>query len=323
MSTSSIMGTVIIPWEASPMPEGALLIDVDSTIPNLALMHISTWRKSEGIPTGWNIKDPAEVWASCIFHKNRHKTDGLRFLYPDAKIDIGGGGIDLHKNLPADVDKLMPDYSLYPDWTSDLGFTSRGCPRHCYFCVVPEKEGRFKIHQHPSEFHDPSHKSAVLMDNNILANEDWFFEVTNYYIEKGMAVDFNQGLDIRLMTEEIAHQLKRLKRLKFWRFAFDQMAYKDDVISGIKMLNDAGIKVRNCATWYVYLHDASQVQDALERCNILRENKALPYIMVNRDAIRTQEMTNLKRWTRPQIFFTTTFEDYDSSIRYRRTPPSL
>lgn len=70
----------------------ALLIDVDSTIPNLALMHISTWRKSEGYETGFHIEDPDEVWASCIFHKNAHKLDGLRYFYPDAKIDIGGGG---------------------------------------------------------------------------------------------------------------------------------------------------------------------------------------------------------------------------------------
>lgn len=69
----------------------ALLIDVDSTIPNLALMHISTWRKSEGYETGFHIEDPDEVWASCIFHKNAHKLDGLRYFYPDAKIDIGGG----------------------------------------------------------------------------------------------------------------------------------------------------------------------------------------------------------------------------------------
>lgn len=76
------------------------------------------------------------------------------------------------------------------------------------------------------------------------------------------------------------------------------------------MLNNAGISVRNVCNWYVYLHDDAQFEDALERCNILREHKAMPYIMVNRDAIRTKRMTDLKRWTRPQIFFQTTFEDY-------------
>lgn len=71
---------------------GALLIDCDSKIPNLALMHISAWRKSEGLETGWNVQDPSEVWASIIFEKNKHMADGLKFLYPNAMIDIGGGG---------------------------------------------------------------------------------------------------------------------------------------------------------------------------------------------------------------------------------------
>lgn len=74
------------------MTKKALLINIDSTIPNLALMHISTWRKSFGFDTGFHFADPDEVWASCIFFKNAHKVDGLKFLYPDAKIDIGGGG---------------------------------------------------------------------------------------------------------------------------------------------------------------------------------------------------------------------------------------
>ena len=211
---------------------------------------------------------------------------------------------------------MMPDYSLYPAWDSDLGFTTRGCGRRCYFCVVPRKEGKFHINQHPSEFHDPKHRSAVLMDNNILWSKDWFFTVTDWILSKDMAVDFNQGLDLRLMDREIARRIAELKPLHYWHFAFDSMDYKDDVIKGIGMLKDAGVNVRNMCTIYVYLHDDSQVEDARERCEILRDLGTLPYIMVNREAKRTQRMTDLKRWTRPQIFFTTGFEAY--SREYRR-----
>lgn len=67
-----------------------LLIDVDSTIPNLALMHISTWKKSQGYEVGFNISDPDEIYASTVFTSNKHKTDGLEFMYPNATVNRGG-----------------------------------------------------------------------------------------------------------------------------------------------------------------------------------------------------------------------------------------
>lgn len=111
-----------------------LLVDVDSTIPNLALMHISTWKKAEGNDVGFGIIDPDEVYASCVFKWNAHKVDGLKFFYPNATIDVGGSGTyALKKSLPKGVDQMMPDYSIYPDCDYDLGFTSRGCNRNCTF----------------------------------------------------------------------------------------------------------------------------------------------------------------------------------------------
>lgn len=82
------------------MTKRALLIDVDSKFPNLALMHISTWRKSLGIETGFNIVDPDEIWASVVFRWNRHKVDGLRMFYPDARIDVGGGVMTSIRTCP-------------------------------------------------------------------------------------------------------------------------------------------------------------------------------------------------------------------------------
>lgn len=293
-----------------------LLIDVDSVIPNLALMHLSTFYKNRGgSEVGFNISDPDKVYASIIFSKNRHLCDGLKFLYPNAEIDIGGSGYDLNKKLPEGVDKLMPDYTLYPDYPYDLGFTSRGCDRNCYFCIVNKKEGNFHIHQHPSEFHDPKHKGITLMDNNILWDKDWFFEVTDWIIANNMKVDFNQGLDIRLVDDEIAKRISELRPIKNWHFAFDSMNYKDEVISGIKTLNRQGVNMRHDSNFYVYLHDDAQFEDALERCMILKENNVLPYLMINPESRRTQRMADLKRYTRPWVFFTADFEQYDRRIR--------
>lgn len=292
-----------------------MLVDVDSTIPNLALMHISTWKKSEGHEVGFNVSDPDEVWASCVFSWNKHRVDGLKAFYPGAKINIGGSGINLYSRLPEGVDTLMPDYSLYPDNQWDIGFTTRGCIRNCSFCVVPKKEGRLHRVQHPEEFHDPSHKGIMLMDNNILADKDWFMEVTDWILKKHMKVDFNQGLDLRLMDRDIAKRLRELSPITMWRFAFDSLDYEPEVREGLAMVREAGINIRSRAQVYVYMDSDADWDSAYRRLTILREIGTMPYIMINRDAEITQRMRALKRWTRPQIFYSTEWTDYDSSVR--------
>lgn len=121
-----------------------LLIDADSKIPNLALMKISAYHKSKGDVVGFNVSDPEKVYCSIIFKKNKHMADGLKFFFPDAELDIGGSGYDLKKRLPDEIECMTPDYSLYPDNDSYYGFTTRGCIRHCHFCIVHDKEGKFR-----------------------------------------------------------------------------------------------------------------------------------------------------------------------------------
>lgn len=294
---------------------GTLLIDCDSTIPNLALMKISAYEKSKGRPCGFNISEPDRVYCSIIFDWNMHKADGLKFLYPNAQINIGGSGYDLTKSLPFEIDSMPPDYSLYPDCDYDLGFTTRGCIRDCYFCIVKRKEGEFRKYAHPQSFHDPAHKKIVLMDNNILADKQWFFEVTDWILDHKMKVDFNQGLDIRLMDEDIAKRLHELKPINYWRFAFDQLSYEVSVRNGIKLLNNAGVNTRSQSLWYVYLHADSQFSNALQRCEILRECNVLPYPMLNRNTKKTPRMTALKRWCRPWIFFSIDWQEYQKSYK--------
>ena len=298
------------------MPK-CLLIS-DSSYPNLALMKISTYKKSLGYEVGFNIEDPDEIYSSIVFDWHKHNADSLRFYYPNAKIDVGGSGYDLSKSLPAEIDEQKPDYSLYPGMDYDLGFTSRGCIRNCPFCVVPAKEGGFKTYCHPSYFHDPAHKSIVLMDNNILASREWFLDVTDWILKNNLTVDFNQGLDLRLVTPEIAERIAELKPRNHWRFAFDSLAVRDPVLRGLFYLKDAGVNLRHKSVVYVYTDGDADFNSALERCNILHNLGIMPYPMFNRHAKRTQRLTDLKRWTRPHIFFSTDFESYNKSIKGAR-----
>lgn len=295
-----------------------LLIDVDSKIPNLALMQLSAYAKMRGhsveLVKYKDMKghDADVVFASIVFDWNRDKAEKILREYPEA--DIGGSGYDIKKTLPESVTTLTPDYSIYPDCDYDLGFTSRGCIRNCYFCIVHDKEGQWHKWQHPAYFHVPEHKKVMLLDNNILANKTWFRTVADWLIENKLRVDFNQGLDIRLLDYPTARILKRLRPFRCWRFAFDDMSYRDDVLRGLNVLRLANIDVRNNVILYVYVDSDEQFEDALERCQILRDEGTLPYIMFNKHAERTQRIKDLARWCRPWIFFKNEWNEYKRSI---------
>lgn len=200
-----------------------LLIDIDSKIPNLALMKLSAYHKSivdnvilitlgENV-SGISLKDvsPDKIYASIIFKKNKHLVDGLRFNYPNTEIVIGGSGYDLNSKLPDYVDNMKPDYNIYQNCDSGLGYTTRGCNRNCYFCIVPQKEGKFKRYMHPKQFYDIRFKKIMFLDNNILWDKEWFKEVVNFCIYNKLDTTFNQGLDIRLIDEYDIRLLLKLK----------------------------------------------------------------------------------------------------------------
>ena len=99
-----------------------LLIDIDSKIPNLALMKLSAYHRTCNDDVGFDITDPDKVYASVIFRKNKHLVDGLKFYYPNADIIIGGSGYDISVSLPDEIELMKPDYSLYPECDYSIGF---------------------------------------------------------------------------------------------------------------------------------------------------------------------------------------------------------
>lgn len=294
-----------------------LLIDADSMIPNLALMKVSAYHKSKGDDVGFNVTDPDKVYCSIIFKKNKHLADELRFLYPNAELDIGGSGYDLHKVLPQEIECMTPDYSLYPENTSYYGFTTRGCIRHCPFCIVHDKEGNFRRIYGSAEYALKSIMGETILpnltflDNNILADKEWFIRLCEYIHTNypKIRVDFNQGLDIRLMDDDIARALSKLKPINDWKFAFDLMSYKEKVVEGINILKKY-MNVHSKCIFYVYVDSDGDIPDALARARILKKNNVSAYAMLNLDCEHTKRMKQFKRWTRPWIFWSTDFNEF-------------
>lgn len=255
-----------------------LLADVDSKIPNLALMKISSHHKELGDEVGFDVSNPDKIYASVVFTKNAWKARALKFMYPDTEIEMGGSGIDLSKTLSSELEYLKPDYDLYPSEYS-MGFTTRGCIRKCPFCIVPEKEGKIKRWQHISEFHDSRFDKVVCLDNNITADQAWFFENTDYVLENNLKFNAIQGLDIRILTPETAERIHELRWDGQIHFAWDNMVDEVAVRTGISILKQAGIKTRHNVTFYVLVGFNTTEDEDKYRCRTLKKLNCNPFVI--------------------------------------------
>lgn len=196
------------------------LIAVDSKHPNLALMKISAWHKSQGDKVEWyNNQSHYDVaYISKIFNFS----PDLDFPISANKIIRGGTGYDIYSSLPEYMEFITPDYSIYPeiDDRTAYGFLTRGCSNKCKWCVVPRKEGMIHPYMDVDDVAVNGRNKLILMDNNILACE-YGLQQIDKIAERGYRVDFNQALDARLITEDVARRLAKLRWLNQIRFGCD------------------------------------------------------------------------------------------------------
>ena len=316
-----------------------LLVDFDSKIPNLALMKISAYFKSQGHIVSFKIPNPDIIFISVIFSKNKEKVKRLinywKFTIPNAIINVGGSGWDdysvkpaIVSCLPAKIEIMQPDYSLYPDCDYYIGFTTRGCIRNCSFCIVRSKEGYLKNSFDISEIcNGHNFKKIKLLDNNILANKNRFIETTTWIKEHKLYVDFNQGLDTRLIDKEYTDILAGLKIWPDIKIAFDSMTYKNDVFKALSLMKESGINIRSKVRCYVYCHGDEQYDDAVTRCNLLKEWGTVPFVMVDPTGNITQRVKDLRRWgTRAPLTMSMDISEYNNKYRSKQTitdQPSL
>jgi len=256
---------------------------------------------------------PDKVYVSCIFEKNRAGALGSVLLF-NCPVEVGGSGISLVTTLPPEVEHDMPDYDLYGTDYS-LGFTSRGCIRSCPFCIVPKKEGPIRNNASISEFLDSRHEKVILLDNNFLASPRWK-ENLKFLRENGLKVNFNQGLDIRLVDEENASLLAETDywnksfKCRFLHFAWDLMDYESEVRKGIKVLNNAGIKGRNLMFYMLCGFNTSFRQD-LYRFKVLRDLGVDPFVMVYNNRRDLPIIRHFARWVNKRVYKKCTWGEYD------------
>jgi len=303
------------------------LIDVDGhNYPNLPLMKISAWHKQQGDSVEWY--QPLfsghcdKVYMSKVFTF----TPDYEYYIDADQIERGGTGYaiqlvngreqyDKTKDKPLDdeIEHIYPDYSLYPEQTKDTayGFLTRGCPRGCGFCHVASKEGRCsKKVADLSEFWR-GQKNIVLCDPNILACPE-HLDLLQQLIDSEAKVEFNQGLDIRLINDKNLELLKQNKLTNI-HFAFDRWQDKDLIEPKLRQFADKTGFNRNKGRVMVYIltnFDTTIEQD-IYRIQLCRELNFSPYPMIYDKEHCKPIYKKIQRWCNNFIFWSVpTFEKY-------------
>ena len=303
------------------------LIDVDGhNYPNLPLMKISAWHKAQGDHVEWYQPmfsgHMDKVYMSKVFS---FTPDYEYFIDADEVVKGGSGycislvdGKEVYdkskdKDLTPEIEHIYPDYSIYGDMTKDTayGFLTRGCPRGCAFCHVEAKEGRcsHKVAD-LSEFWR-GQKNIVLCDPNILACKD-HMELLKQLVDSKAKVNFNQGLDIRLVNDRNIELLKRI-RLDGIHFAFDDYKQKDIIEPKLREFAKKTGFDRNKGRVMVYIltnFDTTLEQD-IYRIQLCRELNFSPYPMIYDKEHAEPIYRKLQRWCSNFIFWSVpTFEEY-------------
>ena len=301
------------------------LVDVDGhNYPNIPLMKISAWHKSQGDHVEWYHPmfsgHMDKVYLSKVFSFTPDYTGPI---YAD-EVARGGSGycIELENGkevykaerdtpLPPEIEHIYPDYSLYPEKTRNTayGFLTRGCPRNCEFCHVAAKEGKCSIKVADLAEFWMGQEKIVICDPNILACRDWE-DLLDQLISSRALVDFNQGLDVRLATPEKIAMLNRI-RMKYVHLAWDRP--EDDLESDFERFSR--LYKRKSPVYkevYVLVNFNSTLDQYFHRIYTLRRLGFDPYIMIYDKEHAAHIYKRIARWVncRPIWRNCPRFEDY-------------
>jgi len=289
------------------------LIDVDghSGFPNLALMKLSAWHKKQGDSVEWYSPmfsgHVDRVYMSKVF---TFTNDFEYYIDADEVIKAGTGYKDYTTVLPDEIEHTFPDYTLYPNCEYAIGFLTRGCIRNCPWCVVPKKEGKLRPNEEWENIKRSDSDWITFLDNNVLASDFGLKQIEEISKAGGVKIDFNQGMDARLIDDSIAKILAKCQWKPYLRISCDTTQAIRPVEDAVNRLTKAGMKPYKIFS-YALVQDVDEAHERIMALNKMGiEIFAQPY----RDfdgGEPTREQKRLARWCNMKaIFNTVKWEDY-------------
>ena len=244
------------------------LIDIEPKINNVAYMQIAEYYRQRGDTVEWwsplTDKQFDHVFCSSIFDFTDKSEVPKRAI-------CGGTGFDVTSKLSKDIEAADLDYSIYPKCRTSYIWFSRGCNRKCPWCVVFEKEGKFHLVKRKRLNTNGSY--ITIMDNDFFANPNW----RDVILWLGnMPVDI-QGIDVRLLTDEMCVALDGLRRWKNKQFKIAWDNPFDDLRDHIAKLLHY-VKPYKVMCYVLIGHNSTRQQD-LDRVETLRKLKIDPFVM--------------------------------------------
>lgn len=328
------------------------LTQLDGKLPNLALMRLSAWHKARGDTVHFSRSPRRSLWepqfdivyGSAIFDYSAKHVAILKAEFPGAII---GGTWNHTPGQPwkgPDVEDIIGDYFGYdyapwPDFTASIGFTQRGCRFNCGFCGVPTKEpGKpYPVATIPQIWRgEPWPRHIHLLDNDFFGQPKvaWKARLSEAR-EGGFKVCFNQGINVRVITKEIAEEVASVRysddsfgRRRIYT-AWDSLGDERLFFRGVDLLEAAAVRPSHLMVFMLIGFDPNETWAAIfHRFNRMVERKIKPYPMVFGDRRRTmplggynhavghQRLMDFQRWVITGVYRSgVAFEDYDISAR--------